>query len=65
MIHIFTKVLNKYVSRVLAIVLLILVFFFVKILESAYRDKGWYNPMYYPPSDYQKGWYLGDQGNNI
>ena len=53
------------VATILSIVLLAVVFLFVLALEAAYTDKGWYNPKYFPPADYQKGWYLKDQGNNI
>lgn len=64
-IHIFSKRMSYYLASILSAVLLFIVFLLVWGLEGAYKDKGWYNPRHFPPGDYQKGWFLLDQGNNI
>lgn len=56
---------DRYVARVASIIFLVLVVLLVRLIEGYYRDKGWYNPMWNPPTDYQKGPFTLDQGNNI
>lgn len=46
-------------------IFLVFVVMLVKLIESYYREKGWYNPMWSPPGDYQRGHFMVDQGNNI
>lgn len=59
------KRMEKGGARVLSVVFLLFIVMLVKLIESYYREKGWYNPMWSPPGDYQKGHFLIDQGNNI
>ena len=56
---------DRYVARIASIVFLVLVVLLVRLIEGYYRDKGWYNPMWNPPGDYQRGPFTLDQGNNI
>lgn len=56
---------ERNVAQAASIAFLVLIFLLVRLIESYYRDKGWYNPMWNPPSDYQQGPFTVDQGNNI
>lgn len=52
-------------ARLVSLGFLVVIVIFVKLVESYYQEKGWYNPMFSPPQDYVSGPYTLDQGNNI
>ena len=46
--------------RMLYITLFLGVTIIVWFIEDIYRKKGWYNPLFHPPTEYVKGSYLKD-----
>jgi len=56
---------NSVFNRIGYLVLFCLTFLIIYFIEDTYKKKGWYNPNFYPPSNYIKGPLMRDQGNNI
>ena len=38
------------------IALFAITFIIIKFIEDIYREKGWYNPRFYPPNEYVRGY---------
>lgn len=57
--------LSPYISRILYLVSLALIFILVNLIEQGYKTKSWYGPSLFPPGEYRTGSIASDQGNNI